>query len=86
MAISAILLKCLSYDIIRQTQMDACVVDNDAATCYDPVIPSIAMIKSHRAGVPRKATHVFLPFSSEWNITSTRHMVSHPEHIQILLI
>jgi hypothetical protein len=60
MAISAVLLKRLSYDIIRQTQMDACVIDNDAAACYDHVIPSIAMIKSRRAGVPRKATHVFL--------------------------
>jgi hypothetical protein len=60
MAISAVLLECLSYDIIRQTQMDACVVDNDAAACYDHVIPSIAMIKSRRAGVPRKATHVFI--------------------------
>jgi hypothetical protein len=60
MAISAVLLKRLSYDIIRQTRMDACVVDNDAAACYDRVIPSIAMIKSRRAGVPRKATHVFL--------------------------
>jgi hypothetical protein len=40
--------------------MDSCVVDNDAAACYDRVIPSIAMIKSRRAGVPRKATHVCL--------------------------
>jgi hypothetical protein len=47
MAISAVLLKRLSYDIIRQSQMDACVVDNDAAACYNRVIPSIAMIKSH---------------------------------------
>jgi hypothetical protein len=46
MAISAILLKRLSYDIICQTQMDACVIDNDAAACSDRVIPSIAMIKS----------------------------------------
>jgi hypothetical protein len=46
--------------------MDACVVDNDAAACYDRVIPSIAMTKSRRAGVPWKATHVFL--------TLLRHM------------
>jgi hypothetical protein len=60
MAISAVLLKRLSYDIIRQTRMDACVVDNDAAACYDRIIPSIAMIKSRRAGVPRSAAQVFL--------------------------
>jgi hypothetical protein len=35
MAISAVLLKRLSYDIIRQTRMDACIFDNDASACYD---------------------------------------------------
>jgi hypothetical protein len=53
-------LKRLSYDIIHQTWMDAYIVDNDAAACYNCVIPSIAMIKGRRAGVPQKATHVFL--------------------------
>jgi hypothetical protein len=46
MAISAILLKCLSYNIICQTRMDACMFDNDASACYDRMIPSITMIKS----------------------------------------
>jgi hypothetical protein len=45
MAIDAVLLKRLSYDIIRQTRMDACVFDNDATACYDRMIPSIVMIK-----------------------------------------
>ena len=30
MSISAVLLKRLSYDIIRQSRMDACMFDNDA--------------------------------------------------------
>jgi hypothetical protein len=34
MSISAVLLKRLSYDIIRQARMDACVFDNDASACY----------------------------------------------------
>ena len=46
MAISAVLLKRLSYDIIRQARMDACIFDNDASACYDRMIPSIAMLKS----------------------------------------
>jgi hypothetical protein len=40
--------------------MDACVVDNDAAVCYNWIIPSIAMIKSRRTGMPRSAAKVFL--------------------------
>lgn len=60
MAINAVLFKRLSYHIICQTRMDAYIVDNDAAACYNCVIPSIAMIKGRRAGVPQKATHVFL--------------------------
>jgi hypothetical protein len=40
--------------------MDACVFDNDATACYDRVIPSIAMIKSRRAGMSRTAANVLL--------------------------
>jgi hypothetical protein len=60
MAISTVLLKRLSYDIIRQTRMDACIFDNDASACYDRIIPSIAMIKSRRAGMSRTAANVML--------------------------
>ena len=60
MAISVVLLKRISYDIIRQTQMDACIFDNDASACYDRMIPSIAMIKSRRTGMSRPVTLVML--------------------------
>jgi hypothetical protein len=60
MAISAVLLKRLSYDIIRQTRMDACIFDNDASACYDRMIPSIAMIKCRRAGLPPTASRLLL--------------------------
>ena len=60
MAISAVLLKRLSYDIICQTRMDACMFDNDASACYDRMIPSITMIKSRRAGLPPAAAHLLL--------------------------
>jgi hypothetical protein len=45
MAISAVLLKRLSYDIVRQARMDACMFDNDATACYDRMIPSLVMLK-----------------------------------------
>jgi hypothetical protein len=60
MAISAVLLKRLSYDIIRQARMDACMFDNDASACYDRMIPSISMIQSRRAGVSRPVAQVIL--------------------------
>ena len=60
MAISAVLLKRLSYDVIRQTCMDACMFDNNASACYDRMIPLITMIKSRRAGMPPAATQVLL--------------------------
>ena len=64
MAISAVLLKRLSYDIIRQARMDACMLDNDATACYDRMIPSIAMLKSRRAGMRREAAQVVLTLLS----------------------
>jgi hypothetical protein len=60
MAISTVLLKRLSYDIIWQTHMNACMFDNNATTCYDRVIPSIAMIKSRCAGMSHTTMNVLL--------------------------
>jgi hypothetical protein len=51
MAISTVLLKQLSYDIIWQTRVDACMFD---------IIPSIAMIKNHCTGMSCTATNVLL--------------------------
>ena len=62
MAVSMVLLKCLSYDIIRQARMTACMFDNDATACYDRIIPSLAMVKCRRAGTPRPAINVVLKF------------------------
>jgi hypothetical protein len=60
MSISAVLLKRLSYDITRQTRMDAIMFDNDATACYDRIIPSQAAMLGRRAGVPRNAAITFL--------------------------
>jgi hypothetical protein len=60
MSISAVLLKRLSHDIIRQAQMDAVMLNNDASTCYDRMIPSLVMLKCRRAGMSREAAKVVL--------------------------
>lgn len=60
MSISAVLLKRLSYDQIRQSRMDAIMFDNDAKACYDWMIPSQSAMISQRAGMPRKAANTFL--------------------------
>lgn len=61
MSISTVLLKQLSYNIIQQTQTDACMFDNNARACYDRMIPSIAMItKCQHAGLPKPAAKVVL--------------------------
>jgi hypothetical protein len=60
MSISAVLPKGVSYNVIRQTRMDAIVFDKDASACYDRIIPSMAAIASRCAGMPRAAANAFL--------------------------
>jgi hypothetical protein len=60
MSISAVLLKQISYDHIRQTQMDAIIFDNDARACYNRMISSQSAMISRRAGMPRAAVKTFL--------------------------
>ena len=62
MAISMALLKYVSYDIIQQTWMDACMFNNDATACYNHIIPSMAMLKCWCTGTPHPATNVVLKF------------------------
>jgi hypothetical protein len=54
MSISAVLLKCISYDQIRQSRMDAIVFDNDARACYDRMIPSQSAIISRWADMTKE--------------------------------
>ena len=62
MAISMVLLKCISYEIIWKTRMNACMFDNDATACYDHIIPSLAMLKCQWAGTPHPAINMVLKF------------------------
>lgn len=59
-AISAVLLKRLTYDIIRQTATESAMLMNDAAGCYDSIIPSFGAISCMRLGLPRVAAECLL--------------------------
>jgi hypothetical protein len=60
MAISCVLLKRTSYNIICPMQLTAIIFDNDAKAAYDRMIPSQCMILSARAGVSPSAIQMKL--------------------------
>jgi hypothetical protein len=47
--------KVLSFDLIRQTLMDAAMCSNDAKSCYDWIVHSIASILMQQQNVPASA-------------------------------
>ena len=51
---SCTLLKCVSYDIMRQMHINGAVCNNDLAKCYDRVHAGIGMLACQRLGVPKK--------------------------------
>ena len=55
LCISAALHKVLSYDLIRKIRKIAISLDNDAAGCYDNIVPPQAMLNCHRLGLPKSA-------------------------------
>ena len=52
--------KALTYDIIRQTRLPAALCSNDAKSCYDRVVHSIASLAYQRLGVPKPPVHCML--------------------------
>ena len=58
--ISAVLIKTLTYDLLRQLRQDACVFNLDATGCYDRIIPSIGMLACMRLGLPHEAAITLL--------------------------
>jgi hypothetical protein len=47
--------KVLSFDLIRQAQMDAAMCSNDATNCYDRIVHAIASILMQHQNVPASA-------------------------------
>jgi hypothetical protein len=60
MAISCVLLKQTSYDIIRLMQLTAIIFDNDAKAAYDHMILSQCMILTARVGMNEPAIQMKL--------------------------
>ena len=52
MAIDAVMLKLLTYDNSRTYRSNLMTMDNDAKSCYDRIIISLAMLASRRLGMP----------------------------------
>jgi hypothetical protein len=48
--------KRLSYDILRQTKVAGAVCSNDAKSCYDRILHSVAALCLRRLGLPEAAT------------------------------
>lgn len=52
------MLKTLSYDFAALTRTDMGTFDNDAKSCYDRIIPALAMLRSRHLGLPKAASHL----------------------------
>jgi hypothetical protein len=52
MAIDAVMLKLLTYDNSKTYRSDLMTMDNDAKSCYDRILISLAMLASRRLGMP----------------------------------
>ena len=52
MVIDVIMLKLLTYDNSRIYRSNLMTMDNDAKSCYDQIMISLAMLASQRLGMP----------------------------------
>ena len=66
-AIDQALHKRLSYDIMRQMKTPGLLCSNDAKSCYDRVLHSIASLAYQRIGIPHPPVHCMLQCIQEMN-------------------
>jgi hypothetical protein len=52
MAIDAVMLKLLTYYNSNTYSSDTMTIDNDTKSCYDRILILLAMLASHRLGMP----------------------------------
>jgi len=81
MAIGAVLLKRLSYDMARLTRSVLVAFDNDAQACYDRMIPSVSMHLAVREGVEENAAQVQLKLSKKMKYKMKSAFGVSPGHI-----
>ena len=49
--------KRLSFDLFRQKRLNGALLCNDAKSCYDRIVHSVAILCMRRAGIPKEALH-----------------------------
>ena len=66
----AVLLKRLTYDLSRILRSNLGTFDNDAKSCYDRIINSIAMLAAKRLGMPDTviATHAGILWALQYSV------------------
>jgi hypothetical protein len=74
-AISAVLLKRLTYDILHQLRKNAAALNSDAAGAFDRMIPSFGMICIRRLGVPRKIIDLKLQVLRQTRLAAVQRSV-----------
>jgi hypothetical protein len=84
-ATNAVLLKRMTYDLTRIQRSNLGTFDNDAKSCYDRIVNSVAMLASQRLGMPSSAikTHAGVLATMQYTIkttfgVSTRYIQSTP--------
>jgi hypothetical protein len=72
-----LLLKHLTYSILRLSKRNGTTFDNDAKSCYDRIVMLLASLASQRLGMPAKACKTFLTLLSQVQYkTRTSHGIS----------
>jgi len=77
LAMSATLLKVLSFDLIRLLRSNASIFNNDATACYDRILPALSQICCLLLGLPKNAAEFKLLFlkKAEYYV-KTQHGIS----------
>ena len=72
-ATNAVILKRLTYDLTRIQRSNLGTFDNDAKSCYDRIVNSLAMLVSKRLGMPDEAirTHAGVLSSMRYTVKTT---------------
>ena len=66
-AIDHVVHKRLTYDIMRQTRINGALCSNDAMSCFDRIVHSVAILAYRRLGIPHPPLHCM--FESIQNMT-----------------
>jgi len=86
MAIGAVLLKRISYDICHLMCALLIVLDNDAKACFDRMIPSQCLMLANCTGMPQSVTTVHHQVSCQMKYRMKSAYGMSPGYIQTTLV